>query len=210
MPSLTRRLAALLPSALPLLLVACGAPDVPHLDSPGTTIVCLGDSITYGVGAGGEPGYPERLAERLGVPVVNAGVPGDTAEDALARLDDALAHDPWLVIVELGGNDLLRRLPTERTEAALTAIVERILAARAVPMLVELDGSLVGDLEPVFERLAEAYRLPLVEDVLDDVLSDRALKSDQIHPNAAGYERLAEAVARQVEPLVEARREMGR
>ena len=209
MPSVTPRVSTLLLPVL-LLFAACGGPDVPHLDSPGTTIVCLGDSITYGVGAGGEPGYPERLAERLGVPVVNAGVPGDTAEDALARLDDALAHDPWLVIVEVGGNDLLRRLPTERTEAALTAIVERILAARAVPMLVELDGLLVGDLEPVFERLADRYRLPLVEEVLDDVLSDPALKSDQIHPNAAGYERLAEAVAREVEPLVEARREMGR
>lgn len=193
---------------LGVLWMGCGAPDVPNLESRGTTIVCFGDSITAGVGAGKESGYPERLARLLGEPVVNAGVPGDTTGEALARLPDALSRDPWLVIVELGGNDLLRRVPEDRIEANLRRIVEDILAAGAVPMLVELEGSLLGNLEEVFERLEDDYDIPLVEDVLDDVLTDPSLKSDQIHPNAAGYARLAEAVAAEVEPLLEARRSL--
>ncbi len=192
-------------AVLALVLTACGAPDVPNLGSSGTTIVCLGDSITAGVGAGEDSGYPELLARRLGVPVVNAGVPGDTTADALARLPDALSRDPWLVIVEVGGNDLLRRVPEERIEANLRRIVEGVLEAGAVPMLVELEGSLVGNLEDVFERLEDDYEVPLVEDVLDEVLSDPRLKSDRIHPNAAGYARLAEEVAKEVEPLLAAR-----
>lgn len=188
---------------------ACGAPDAPNLDSPGTTIVCLGDSITYGVGARPEESYPNRLAERLGVPVVNAGVPGDTTTEALARLDEVLARDPWLVIIELGGNDLLRRLSVDEAERNLRAVVEGVLAARAVPVLVELDGGslLTDSLADVFERLQEEYRVPMVEDVLDDVLRDAGLRADHIHPNAAGYRVLADGVAEVVEPLLRARRE---
>lgn len=200
---------ALTPVVLLSALTACGGPpDVPNLSSPGTTIVCLGDSITHGTGAGPEQSYPQRLQGRLGVPVINAGVPGDTSADGLARLDDALAEDPWLVIVELGGNDVLRRVPVEQTEANLRAIVEGVLAAGAVPMLVELDGSspVAPGLGDLHQRLATEYELPLVADTLDDILGDRRLKADMIHPNAAGYERLAEAVAEVVEPLLEARR----
>jgi acyl-CoA thioesterase I len=81
--------------ALPLLLLlAACRPDVPNLDSPGRTIVCLGDSMTAGVGAGPGEAYPELLAARLGTEVINAGVSGETAAQGLARLDQVLAQDP--------------------------------------------------------------------------------------------------------------------
>lgn len=190
-----------------LVLAACGT-EVPNLDSPGTTIVCLGDSITAGVGSGGA-GYPQHLEELLGVPVIDHGVPGDTAAAGLARLDRALAEDPWLVIVELGGNDVLRRIPRERTEAALAEIVERVLAAGAVPLLIELDGPFLGGLEDVFERLEDEYGVPVLDGVLGEILFDPKLKSDAIHPNGAGYRRLAEAVADRVRPWLRARRAAG-
>ena len=200
----------LLACALFLLpLIACGGPPAPNLDSSGTTIVCLGDSITAGIGAGSAPTYPELLGDLLGgVEVINEGVPGDTSADGLERLDDVLAHDPWLVIVELGGNDLLRRVPVAETERTLRQIVEGLLEADIAPMLVEVHGPLGGAHEAMFERLADDYDLPLVEDTLPEILGDRALKSDAIHPNGEGYERLAEAVAEAVAPLVEARREL--
>jgi lysophospholipase L1-like esterase len=187
------------------LVAGCG-PAAPNLDSPGRTIVCLGDSITAGVGAGEGEAYPDRLAARLGTEVINAGVPGDTASDGLARLEAVLDRDPWLVIVELGGNDLLRRVPLERTEGAMRQILDRLIAARVVPVLVEIHGPFGGQYGDLFERLEEDYDVPLVEDALPDILSDRSLKADEIHPNAAGHDRLAEAVAEEVEPLIEARR----
>jgi acyl-CoA hydrolase len=195
----------LIPILLSILLAAC-RPDVPNLDSPGRTIVCLGDSITSGVGA--EPGqpYPALLSERLGVEVINAGVPGDTAEAGLARVGEVLAHDPWMVIVELGGNDVLRRVPPERTEAALRQILDRLLAAKVVPVLVEVEVLFAGRYGDVFERIDDDYDVPMVEDVLGDVLLDSALKADPIHPNAEGQRILAAAVAEVVEPIVEARK----
>ena len=193
-------------------IAGCGGPAVPNLESSGTTIVCLGDSITAGVGAGGGATYPQRLAELLGVPVVNAGVPGDTAAQGRARLGAVLAQDPWLVIIELGGNDLLQRVPVERTEADLAAVVAAVLDAGAVPMLIAVDNPmpLVGrHLGEVYERVGDRFGVPVVDGVLRDILADRSLKSDEIHPNAAGYAKLAAAVADEVRPLLAERRRLG-
>lgn len=181
--------------------------EIPNLDSPGTTIVAFGDSITAGYGADG-PGttYPERLAEKIGRPVINAGVPGDTTADALARIEPVLAQDPWLVIVELGGNDLLHQVPIERTEANLQAIVERLLAARTLPVLIEIHGPFGGGrYADLFERLGDKYHVPVLEDALPEILSDRTLKSDEIHPNGAGYAKLAEAVSEELTPILKRR-----
>jgi acyl-CoA thioesterase I len=194
-------------NALPLLLLlAACRPDVPNLDSPGRTIVCLGDSITAGVGSGPGEAYPELLAARLGTEVVNAGVSGETVAEGLARVDQVLANDPWLVIVELGGNDLLRRVPPEQTEQSLRAILDRLVAARVVPVLVELDAPFGGRYLEIYERLGDEYHVPVVEDAVGEILRDRALKSDTIHPNAQGQKVLAEAIADEIEPLIKARR----
>ncbi len=204
-----RRTALLLP-LLTLLLAGCGGPDIPNLDSRGTTIVCLGDSITSGVGASPEPAYPELLTRQLGTEVINLGVPGDTAADGLARVEEALAADPWLVVVELGGNDILRRIPPERTEAALRQILDRLLAAQVAVMLVELDVPFAGRQAEIYGRLGDDYDVPVLEDTLGDILTDSSLKADPIHPNARGHEVLAEALAEEIEPLIEARRKIGR
>lgn len=188
-------------------VIACSPPDHPNLYNPGTTIVCLGDSITAGVGAGRDQAFPELLAARLGVEVVNEGVSGDTAGEGLERLGEALRHDPWLVIVGLGGNDLLRKVPPAATEESLRAIVEGVLEAGALPLLIELDVPLGGDYASIYGRLANEFDLPLIEDVLGEILRDPRLKSDPIHPNGAGQQRLAEAVAERVEVLIAARGE---
>jgi acyl-CoA thioesterase I len=183
----------------------------PNLDSPGSAVVCLGDSITAGVGASPGRGFPELLAERLGREVINDGVPGDTAADGLARLPQVLAQDPWLVIVELGGNDMLRQVPVEQTEAALGEILRRLLAARVLPVVVAVEGPFGGSHGAMFERLEKRYRVPLVRDALRRILFDPSLKADEVHPNDRGHARLAEAVAATVEPLLrERRRRLGR
>jgi acyl-CoA thioesterase-1 len=192
---------------LPLLvlLLACRK-DVPNLDSPGRTIVCLGDSITAGVGSGPGEAWPDLLAARLGTEVINAGVSGDTAAQGLARLDDVLAEDPWMVIVELGGNDILGQVPPEQTERSLRRILDRLLAARVVPVLVAVDAPLGASYKEIYGRLADEYHVPVVDDAIGKVLRDRSLKSDTVHPNAAGQKVIAEEIADEVEPILKARR----
>jgi lysophospholipase L1-like esterase len=100
----------------------------------------------------------------------------------------------------------------DRTETSLAAIVETVLAGGAVPALVAFDGPvgpLGGGYGEFYERLGDRHGVPVVADALAEVLFDPALKSDAIHPNARGHDRLAEAVAEAVEPLVAERRRRG-
>lgn len=208
MPHVVRSARPLILAMLLLAVAGCHR-DPPNLYSPGQSIVCFGDSVTAGVGRGRSPAYPDLLARMLGVSVVNAGVPGDTAEQGLARMDTVMRHDPWLVVIEFGGNDILRQVPVDRTEAALSAIVQRVLSAGAVPLLVGVHGPFGGQHEDMFERLSDHYGAPLLPDALPKILVTPALKSDSIHPNGAGYQALANAVAQRIRPWLAARRRAG-
>lgn len=196
---------ALLALVLYWLLRPAPLDNVANLDSRGTTIVAFGDSLTAGYGAGRGESYPERLSMKLGIPIENAGVSGDTTAGALDRLDrEVLTRDPRIVIVGLGGNDFLRGAPIASAETNLRAIVRRIREAGAVTILLGFRfPSLTADWEGMYERVAEEEQCLFVPDVLDGILSDPALRSDAIHPNAAGYQVMAERVAGPLKRLID-------
>ena len=179
--------------------------NVANLDSSGTSIVAFGDSLTAGYGARKGEDYPSKLAARIGATVINAGVSGDTTEGALARIEeDVLSNEPRIVIVGLGGNDFLRGVPLAATETNLRDIVRRIHAGGAMVVLLGFEfPSLTANYAEMYERVAADERCLLVDDVLDGIMSDGKLKSDAIHPNAAGYALLAERVAGPLKKLKE-------
>ena len=189
---------------LTCLLVACGG-DGPSQQAlaPGATVLALGDSITYGTGAGPGEGYPEKLAALTGLQVVNAGIPGDTAREALARIKAQLAeHQPALMILELGGNDFLRQRQANKVKEDLRSMIRSAREAGvevllvAVPRL-SLARAQLGMLEDsvIYRELADEEGVSLFADELSAILSEDALRADRIHPNAAGYEQLARSLA---------------
>ena len=168
-----------------------------------SVVLALGDSITYGTGAAPEAAYPAQLAQLTGWQVVNAGVPGDTSAQALARLPGLLAeHKPALVIASIGGNDFLRRLPEADTEVNLRRIAalareagaQVLLVAVPRPTLAAAVGAGLSD-HPLYDRVAAELALPLHAGGWAHVLGNEQLKSDQIHANAAGYRAFAEGLA---------------
>lgn len=193
------RLTALL---LATLLLACSAPK--HQAIPaGATVLVLGDSVSYGTGAGKGEDYPTLLAARTGWNIVNAGIPGDTSAGGLQRLPELLEeHAPRLLLIELGGNDFLRRMPRGETTANLKAMVAQA-RAKSIPVVLlampqpNLFGAALRSLsdEPIYEAIAEETQTPLISDVFSGVLSKNELKSDPIHPNAEGYRQVAEQLA---------------
>ena len=189
-----------------ILLSGCAqVPQIANLDSKGTHIVCLGDSLTAGEGAERGKDYPSRLAAALKVPVVNSGVSGDTTEEALKRLErDVLDQDPLLVVVILGGNDFLQHLPNQKTFGNLETIIQRIQARGAMVVLASVQGGLFGDVyRKDYKRLAKQYRTAFIPNILDGIISDPSLKSDMIHPNAAGYQKMADRILKMIQPLLE-------
>jgi len=181
----------------------CGRKAVTGRKVPaGATVLALGDSITFGTGATPETSYPTVLARLTGWNVINAGIPGDTSAQALARLPALLQeHTPSLVLVSIGGNDFLRRLPEGETRANIRQLCERSLASGAQTMLVAVPAlsataAITGTLadHAMYEEIAQALKLPLQAKGWSTVLSNPALRSDQIHANAQGYEQFAQSL----------------
>ncbi|MCL5271576.1 MAG: GDSL-type esterase/lipase family protein [bacterium] len=167
-------------------------------------IVALGDSLTAGFGAAPDADYPSRLAALLGRPIINCGVNGDTIADVARRLDrDVLALRPAVVIVLLGGNDLLQQRNLDQSFNQLRAIVERIQAREAMVVLVGLDGlSPLGGIGGRYKQLARDTGCLFVPDVLDGIFGHATLMADAVHPNARGYDLVARRIAKAMKPLV--------
>jgi lysophospholipase L1-like esterase len=179
------------------LLAACDrAPTLPKLNSH-DVIVAFGDSLTHGTGANTNDAYPAVLAALTGRTVINAGVPGDTTSSGLERLPAVLdEYKPRLVLLCLGGNDMLRKQPEAATENNLRLLVKTIRASGAEVVLISVpEPALFGGTPDFYSRLAEDLKLPLEQDVFNEVLKDNRLKSDPIHANAAGYRVVAERLA---------------
>lgn len=183
-----------------LMLLACAEKYPPQpVIVQGATVLILGDSLSYGTGAKPEEAYPVLLEKATGWHIVNAGVPGDTTSGGLQRLPNLLeTHQPKLLLVELGGNDLLRQVSPKLVEDNLKAIITQAkrlgvpVALVAIPEISPLMAA-VGNLSdhPLYARVADEMQVPLVTDVFSEVLSKRDLKADQIHPNAQGYALVA-------------------
>lgn len=168
------------------------------------TIVFFGDSLVAGYGATLGNSLPEQLSLLLNRPVINMGVSGDTTADGLARLDEVISRNPGLVIVLLGGNDALRKVSQDKTEANLRQIIEALQATGSAVVLVGIRSGLFGDrYDSMYEELASSYDLILVPDALSGLITRPEYMADTIHPNDAGYALLAERIYQAVEPIYE-------
>ena len=159
----------------------------------GEAIICFGDSLTFGTGAGKGMDYPSQLAKMLGKPVINQGVPGDTTASALGRLyRDVLSKNPAVVLITLGGNDLKNGLSRDFTFDNLKLIVESIQERGAK---VIIGGLKIPDVDrgfgQAYEALAKQTGATLIPNIYEGIMGNPQLMSDPIHPNDAGYRIIA-------------------
>lgn len=192
-----RRAAA---AVLVLAAVACrGSWDITNARPSGSNVIAFGDSLTAGYRVAEGEGWPEKLSTLVGRPILNRGVSGNTTADALARLEkDVLAQDPRIVLVCLGGNDMLRRMPADAQFENLRTIVRRIQERGALVVLIGTEGfKILGNVDygERYEALARETGAVYVPDLMKGVLTDRTLMLDQIHPNGRGYEKIARRIA---------------
>ena len=202
--------------SIAILLAGCDS-SMPE----GKPIVCFGDSLTEGYGAGGQGivdksrSYPAFLQRKVTMPVVNSGISGDTTAGALARLErDVLSKDPQMVIILLGANDFFQRRPMAQAKADLQEIIDRTREEDRKIYLASFLGDsswetyLLNSIAGIF--LSEyAALLPQYIRMFDELMSENrdlyfipnvwtgintTHMSDPIHPNASGYERIAQTI----------------
>ena len=180
-----------------LILSACTdrQPGLPAL-SANAVILAYGDSITAGNGAPSAQNYPSLLAEKLQRTVINAGVPGEISANGLKRLPALLdKHQPALLLLCHGGNDMIRKLGKDELAKNLKAMIDEAISRDISVVLIGVPkpGIFLESLD-IYNQIAGEYNLPVEPDVVSKVLADNALKSDLIHPNARGYAMMADSI----------------
>ncbi len=182
-----------------LFFIASCSESTPQL-SPlplNAVIVAFGDSLTYGTGVTRQDSYPAVLETLIHRRVINAGVPGEQSIGGVARLPGVLANfHPQLVILCLGGNDSIKRLPADITEKNLQKMVDMIKQAHAEVVMLAVPALKLSAKPPAFYKtIAERNHIPLAENLIPSIMKDRSNKSDWVHFNKKGYKLLAEGVA---------------
>jgi acyl-CoA thioesterase-1 len=186
-----------------VLLLICGLiaacterPKLERLPSD-AVVLAFGDSLTFGSGASEPESYPAQLEALIGRRVVRAGVPGEVTARGLERLPEVIEeHRPKLVIVCLGGNDMLRKVSEAEIRANLKAIIKAIKDEGIAVVLVGVPKpALITGPAEFYAEIAKEFGIPYEDRVVTSVLYTPDMKADPIHPNAKGYRRMAEALA---------------
>ncbi|KQT32083.1 hypothetical protein ASG29_09545 [Sphingomonas sp. Leaf412] len=177
---------------------------------PKRLILAFGDSLYAGYGLSRGQGLPDVIQQRLrddgiDATVVNAGVSGDTTAGGRRRLAytlDRMARTPDLVMLGLGGNDVLRQVDPAETRANLAAMMDE-LAKRRIPVVLtgmmappNLGPDYAGKFNAIYPALATEHDAVLDPFVLAGVIGNRSLMlPDGVHPNAQGVGRIADRLA---------------
>lgn len=160
-----------------------------------STILCFGDSLTFGTGAPPDQSYPALLRKKLNCTVINAGIPGETTETGMSRLPGLLdEYKPQLLILCEGGNDFLKK-QSKNTKSNLAEMIKTAQNQDVEVLLIGVPRpGLLLSAADLYEELAAEHKTPLLNDAISEILSKGSLKSDYAHPNAAGYKMLAEEI----------------
>lgn len=178
-------------------------------------ILAFGDSLTAGYGLQPEEAFPAQLQKALtekgyAVEVANAGVSGDTTAGGLARIDWALAENPQMVILELGGNDALRGVNPSVTRTNLDAMLTK-LKEKNIPVLLagmksamNFGASYASEFNGLFKDMADKHDVAFYPFFLEGVAMNPALNlPDGIHPNAQGIAVIVQNILPHVEDVLD-------
>lgn len=177
---------------------------IKNYPSQGRDIVAFGDSLIYGVGASSsETNFISLLSKKINKSIINLGVSGNTTSQGLSRIDELDRYNPKVVILLLGGNDYLQKVPIDTTFSNLEKIINSIQSRGSTVLLLGVRGGLITDkFEDRFEDLAEKTGSAYVPDVLDGLFGNSKFMSDSVHPNDLGYSKIYAKVYPELSKLI--------
>jgi len=167
-------------------------------------VIAFGDSLTVGYGTPPGKNYVVYLSEYTNIPIVNAGLSGDTTSEALIRLrGDILDKNPSIVIIMLGGNDFFDGYNEEVVRINLKTIIRKIKSSGAKVILIGISKQFIPSLEKVFAKLAWEEGVDgYVPNILRGILLRKDLMYDDIHPNTRGHKIVADRILPVLEKIL--------
>ncbi|MBU2968866.1 arylesterase [Pseudoalteromonas sp. C2R02] len=177
------------------ILIGCSEVPLNQLTSD-SKILAFGDSLTSGKGVANQYNYPSVLANLSGLTVINGGISGETTAQGLKRFENTLIeHQPDLILLLEGGNDFLRNKSLALTQSNLAKMIEIAQSYNIQLILLAVPTkSLFLSPADFYQDLAKKYDVVLIEDIVTDLLKNNEYKSDQIHFNQLGYQKLAQHI----------------
>lgn len=165
--------------------------------------VAFGDSLTEGFGASEGNNYPAVLGRKLGVTIQNLGKGGETTGDGANRVEEVAKLAPRVVLLCFGGNDSLNQESRTQTFVNLARMIDRLHQEGSFLVLIGIRSASLRDRnEKYFAKLAGEKRVLYVPDMLRGLAFKPVYMSDAIHPNDAGYQRIAERLEKKLRPLM--------
>ena len=176
-------------------MLACSEQQLQPL-ATSAKILAFGDSLTFGKGVKTVHSYPSVLADLSGLEVINAGISGELTAQGLLRLPKVLQqHQPDILILLEGGNDILRNQNLAQTKHNLAQMIEQAQQQSIEVVLVGVPSkSIFSDSASFYQELADEYQLVFIDDIISTLLKSPSLKSDSVHFNEFGYQQLANQI----------------
>ena len=168
---------------------------ISNYPSQGTDIIAFGDSLVEGAGSTDGNDFVSVLSRKIGRPIINLGHAGDTTADGIARINQLDTYNPQVVLLLLGGNDYLKKIPVPDTRKNLATLIQNIHARGAIVLLLGVRGGLLMDhFDTEFENVRDTYHTAFVSNVLEGLWGNMQYMSDTLHPNNIGHEIIAERI----------------
>lgn len=179
-----------------------------------STIVCFGDSLTYGHGADSlTESWPVLLQEKVNIPVINSGVNDDTTSDGVNRFTkDVLEKNPAILIIDFGGNDIFypsKHNSYKQIEANFRIMLDQIDFSKTQVYIMRFYNDqmrfldFLGNFDRILKRLQKDYDVEIIWDAWKNVWVHKDCKFDMSHANAKGYSIMAENIFNTIRPSLE-------
>lgn len=191
----------------------CFAESKPVNINENSTIVCFGDSLTYGHGANSETeSWPALLQKRVKIPVINSGKNDDTTEDGILRFDkDVIFHNPAVVIFDFGGNDIFslkKKLSYKQIEANFRTMLDKLDKTKTQVYIMRFYNNqmrffdIFGSFDRILNRLEKDYDVTIIWDAWSGAWGHKDCKFDMTHCNAKGYKIMEQNIFNVLEPFL--------
>ncbi|ORX88310.1 SGNH hydrolase [Anaeromyces robustus] len=178
-----------------------------------STIVCFGDSLTYGHGADSKTeSWPALLQNRVKIPVINAGRNDDTTTDGLERFDkDVLNNNPAVLVIDFGGNDIYypkKRIPYSKIESNFREMLDKVNYDKTQVYIMRFYNNqmrfldLFGRFDRMLKRLEKDYEVDIIWDAWKGAWGNKNCKYDMSHCNANGYKVMEQNIYDVMEPFL--------